>query len=255
VNENDTQKLLADADFVTLTSGGNDVLGLAAAAAQTLTGKDYKKVSKIPAIVKNETVAKSLLKYLNDESVQAQLDEFLTSFANEYDTLLKQLRTASPNAIILVQTVYNPVSGSSYTALSDCIDTVMLRLNSIIRETVAEQMDDNILLVDIEKAFAGQSETYIRINEDDIHPTKEGHTAIAQALLNALASKETSTAVSASADAITNATANDSTPALSNNTKATNSEDGRIRFLTWFGSAFLVGIAVFLLMRAVHARR
>lgn len=247
VQQTDTSQLLHNASYITITAGGNDILAIAASAAKELTGKNYKKATKIPNLVKNEATAKMLLSYLEQDSVKTQLDTFLENFAADFHNLITTVQTKSPSATILVQTVYNPVSGSSYHSLSDCIDLVVTQVNAIIQEEVYEQNNEKLLLCDTYSLFQNKAEQFIRIEQDDIHPTAEGHKKIAEALMQTLSGETTEDTKSEAAVSTA-----ESTPALSEHASAqpaNNQQSGKNRFLTWSASSFICGLFALMLFK------
>lgn len=246
VQQEDTSELLRKASYITITAGGNDILAIAASAAKEITGKNYRKATKIPNLVKNEATAKLLLSYLEKDSVKEQLNQFLDAFTADFHNLIQTVQTKSPNAVVLVQTVYNPASGSSYKSLAECIDIVLTQINAIITDEVYEQDNDKLLLCDTYTLFANQSEQYVRINEDDIHPTAKGHKMIAEALMLTLSGKPIT---SLTTEEPANASTASSTPALSEHASAKRTQTGKRRFLTWAGTSFVCGLVAFMLLK------
>lgn len=177
---------LSNAAYISITTGGNDILKIAADTARNVTNTNYKKAKKIPKYIKNENVAKLILRYLKKGSTKEKLDEFLDTFTQNYHALLEELNELNPNAIILNQTIYNPASGSEYESLAEAIDYVTVKMNAVITDEVYEQNSERILLTDTYALFKDQSPRYVRIMEDDIHPTKEGHQLIADSLYETL---------------------------------------------------------------------
>lgn len=184
--DEELRKRLSNATYISITTGGNDILMIASEAADNITHTDYTKAKKIPKYIKNENVAKMILLYLQQGSTKDKLEEFLETFTENYHALLEELTKLNPNAIILNQTIYNPASGSEYESLAQAIDYVAIRMNAVITEEVYEQNSDRILLTDTYTLFQNESPRYVRIMEDDIHPTKEGHQLIATSLFETL---------------------------------------------------------------------
>lgn len=252
----ENEKLLKQADYITITAGGNDVLSLAAEAAKAITSKDYSKAKKIPKVMKSETTAKLMLSYMNTDEIQSKISDFTTTFANKLHSLLNAIKEKNNHGTIMIQTVYNPASGSEYTSLSECVDTVIVKINAIIKEEVSEREDENIKLLDTYTLFKNQSDNYVRINEDDIHPTKEGHTLIAKGLYDLITTgsvnyqaltktdNETSDVISDAAQAT-----NSQNDANNEETEEAKAEQGRVRFLTWAGLSFVAGLIFYLLFK------
>ena len=228
------RKKIRKASYISLTTGGNDILDIAAAAAKKVTGKNMRKSKKIPKMMKSDTTAALLLSYLEDDSVKQQVDAFVTEFSEKFHDTITILRQENPNAVIIVQTIYNPASGSEYEYLSKCIDTILPSINAVIADEVYEQNSENLLLLDTYRLFKNHANTYVRILKDDIHPTKKGHEVIATALLYTIEGKSVDTLFP-----------EDSKTVAANEVSATNSENGKKRLLMWCSLGFFIALLSF----------
>lgn len=184
--DKELRKRLSNATYISITTGGNDILKIASDTAKNITHTNYRKAKKIPKYIKNENVAKMILLYLQKGSTKEKLNNFLNTFTENYHALLEELIALNPNAIILNQTIYNPASGSEYESLAQAIDYVTVKMNAVISDEVYEQDSERILLTDTYALFKNQAPRYVRIMKDDIHPTKEGHQLIADSLYETL---------------------------------------------------------------------
>lgn len=184
--DKELRKRLSNAAYISITTGGNDILKIASDTAKNITHTNYRKAKKIPKYIKNENVAKMILLYLQKGSTKEKLNDFLNTFTENYHALLEELIALNPNAIILNQTIYNPASGSEYESLAQAIDYVTVKMNAVISDEVYEQDSERILLTDTYALFKNQAPRYVRIMKDDIHPTKEGHQLIADSLYETL---------------------------------------------------------------------
>lgn len=245
---------IEQADYITVTAGGNDILALAVSSAQAVTKKDYKNAKKIPKIVKSNTTAKLLLKYMKKEQVQKEIRKFLDDFSNDFSELLDTVSHENPDTVILVQTIYNPAKGSKYQALSECIDSVLKDVNEEIKQCVNEKEDSRILLLDTYSLFEDHADLYVRIGKDDIHPTKEGHQFIATALYQTVLGHNPSNTNTIKENQDTKET-------LTTNIQTENEQDsnaliiGKQRLLTYFGTAFMITmicVLIFQYFRKMH---
>lgn len=245
---------LKNASVVTLTAGGNDILHLTAAAAKKYTGKDFRKSNSIPSFVKNETTSQLLLSYLKKERIQKELTIFLEEFESDFRTLLETIRKEAPNATIVVQTIYNPASGSEYESLAKCIDVVLPKTNDIIRKIVNEEnektsnQENKILLLDTNHLFDQQAPIYVRVEEDDIHPTQAGHRLIANQIMILLENQR----LSKDQKQLTK-------HASTTNIRSTNSDQYRKRALTFLSVGFILGLFILCLATIIgelyHSRK
>lgn len=174
------KKRLKEADYITITDGGNDALAFATKTEKKLTRQNYKKATRIPPVLKNKLVSDVMFSYFKRASTQKKLNVFYKQFSDDYNTLIKLLRELNPDALLLTQTIYNPVSGSDYGALADSVDLVLSSMNPIISEATYEE--ENAALLDTYQLFYKNAPRYIRVEKEDIHPTKLGHETIAEGL-------------------------------------------------------------------------
>ena len=236
------------AKYITITAGGNDIVNLTAAAAEKYTGKSFRNAKAIPKFAKNEATAKLLLSYLKSSEIQNQLANFLSTFHQDYTELLDTVRRLAPNATILVQTIYNPASGSKYHALSECIDQVMPQANAIIRECASKE-DNSILLLDTYQLFQNNAPTYVRIQQDDIHPTEAGHQLIAMKLAQLLKYGQKNEKTQTVAN---RAQSNTVTPINETQENATYFAN---RFLTFVSLGFILGLCILCGIRIWYCER
>ena len=95
------------------------------------------------------------------------------SFRLCYEKLLNELQTASPNTVLILQSIF-PVASTCHTITNDMID----RANAVIHEIAAER---GLLYVD-QKSTLADSEGFLKpeycYSEDGIHLTKSAYDAI-----------------------------------------------------------------------------
>lgn len=102
------------------------------------------------------------------------LDGILRELEDNLDSILTRLRELNPEAPILLQTLYNPF----YNPLRGACAAMIDRLNGVYRDYLQEHPGAYRLL-DVAAAFEGHPEY---ISSDNIHPSQEGHQAIARVL-------------------------------------------------------------------------
>ena len=157
---------LADADVVTLSVGGNDFLSnLNFDAFFSFLQGDTSKLQEIANV-----------------GVEALSENF--------PKIVEKIKELSPNAILILQTVYNPYMAFSTvaagnTVFSDYVDTQIQRLNAIITSYAEEER--GIYLCDVYKAFSTSADmTLVNATPDplmiDPHPSLRGHQCIADTM-------------------------------------------------------------------------
>lgn len=142
---------LEKADIISISIGGNDFL-----------------LGNLMQLIFNAMV-------LNDYT---PLDNIAAKFYENFSTIIDIINEHNPDAVILMQTLYNPQSGylrETYQLAAD-------RLNAEIRR-FAENNPGEILIVDVGTALGDDPANFA---SDDIHPSANGNMIIAQEVLNTL---------------------------------------------------------------------
>ncbi|MDR1629441.1 MAG: GDSL-type esterase/lipase family protein [Oscillospiraceae bacterium] len=146
----DIRNDIKTASVISISIGGNDVMGdnLLSVAVQTLINKPDK------------------------------VNEIVHDLRFNLLVIMTRIKELNPNAVIFVQTLYNPMSGS----LKDMYQTVVDKVNPVFAEYL-EKYPGAYYLLDLQKAFNGESK-YIAF--DMTHPSKEGHVKIAEMIVEQL---------------------------------------------------------------------
>lgn len=143
VNNSDNSQYITSADYIQISICGNNFLHSSPASliASALRG-DYSQANAITE-----------------------------SALSELETIVAKIRVLNSDAVLLLQTLYNPYSSVNKKAVSKALEG----LNSGI-EKIAEE-DGNAYIVDVFSAFEGHSDY---IADDTIHPNENGHKVIAE---------------------------------------------------------------------------
>ncbi len=169
------------ADLITIDIGANDVL---------------HTVSMLAAYAMYDMAAPED----EYESIQAELDNSLDQYRSNFETLIDNIKRENPNARIICTTIYNPYKNLHMTiqvpdgevSLSEYTDTVVTRLNNVMREVAA---DKGIEVADSYTAFELTNKTVLNAKNDDtgtnmdIHPNKDGYALMAEAFYQVIKSK------------------------------------------------------------------
>ena len=194
---------ISDADLVTVSIGGNNVLnaaaerfflffadfgvGIFAEYAKTLVGLgDKDRVDRFFA---------ALREALDDDLLRAQVKKGIEKTKTELPAVLKTLREKAPHAFIVIQTVYNPYKGMSidipgifHKDVSALLDEFVRSLNRVITVT-AEEYGCEVL--DVYTEFERSSKDLLNAQTEfaigkpidlDPHPNAYGHELIARML-------------------------------------------------------------------------
>lgn len=108
-----------------------------------------------------------------------QARETVEGFYEDFDTIVKKIRGYNPDAVILMQTLYNPQTGYIGDAYQVAIDILN---EAIVR--YAEENEGEIVIVDVASRLTDSEGDFA---DDGIHPSVQGNEKIAAAVLEKLA--------------------------------------------------------------------
>ncbi|MBQ6264512.1 MAG: hypothetical protein IJK60_03600 [Clostridia bacterium] len=151
---------------------------------ETETVREHVKQADIISITigGNNFLLGNIAKVLFDVIVMDDIssaEQIIEGFYFDYCKIIETIRTLNPDAVILMQTLYNPQTGYTGEAYQTSIDL----LNDAVRRYAGEHpgeieiVDVAAVLTDSEKDFAA----------DRIHPSVAGNEKIAVAVLEKLA--------------------------------------------------------------------
>lgn len=142
---------VAEADLITITIGGNDLLPLI-------------RSGEVP------------------QDLTAQVEALLKSYAANLGGALSDLREINPNARIVVADQYQPVpalkAGAQYATLNQAAAAYTSTLDQVIAAQNAE--GGHVEAVNVVSLFAGRETQMTHIMRGDIHPNQVGYEAIAK---------------------------------------------------------------------------
>lgn len=105
-------------------------------------------------------------------------DEIAANFYENYCKIIAKIRELNPDAVILAQTLYNPMNNPLHEIYQAGAD----RLNAVYHRYLKEN-PKSIVIVDVGKAFEGHPEY---IADDCVHPNSIGNEIIAKLVLKTL---------------------------------------------------------------------
>lgn len=208
---------LENARLITLTVGGNDLMGaLYTYLANTynqandtsytaqdiqlaLTGDASAPVSQLAVLLHLSTSLKSF--------VDTGMAEALEQFQADLIRIVQTLRTLNPTAQIILTNQYNPYgilkNVTSFSSLADQFDTGVGKLNAAIQAAIDQAGVEHLTLVDVYTPFqaaidrdenpCNANATGLSDINPDFHPNALGHTLMAQAVAAALDLPDTAT--------------------------------------------------------------
>lgn len=163
VSGNRTDHLLAHLDRAEVTAAvkNADVISI------SIGGNDYL-TDNVTGLVLDAT-------FRNDYS---RMDRITAQLKLNFAAIIEKIRGLNPDAVILMQTLYNPGKGINKAPYQAAIN----RLNDLIRDYLAAH-PGAFTIVDVAAAF-GTDRTYIA--QDSIHPSARGNERIAEVILQTL---------------------------------------------------------------------
>lgn len=142
---------IAEADIISLSIGGNDFL----TSNMVLLGIEAGAFNNLETF-----------------------DEIAENFYENYCRIIEKIRELNPDAVILAQTLYNPM----HNPLKEIYQAGADRLNAVYHRYLKEN-PGSIVIVDVGKAFEGHPEY---IADDCVHPNSIGNEIIAKLVLKTL---------------------------------------------------------------------
>ncbi len=143
---------IAEADLITITIGGNDMMSLVG------------------------TVDK-----LSEEQLAAKLQELFAQYTENVTAVIGNLRLLNPDATIVIADQYNPIpklaGEAAYAKLLEAAGH-FTKLVDDIAASFANQGAD-IKVAHVAEAFVGSEITMTHILKDDIHPNQYGYETMA----------------------------------------------------------------------------
>ncbi len=183
--DEEVQAAIQAADVISISIGANDML------------TPFMKY--INSIMEEGESYQELFTRLDTEgslvSHVSKLSGYVRPNIEEAKTNLVQIETdllaLNPDVTIVMQTIYNPVEydeaaieasgyGSSYKLLHNYVRNSTNMINEAILAL------EHSRVADVSAAFEGTGWIYIRVQEQDVHPTQLGHALIGATVLNAM---------------------------------------------------------------------
>ncbi len=163
---------IATADVICVSVGGNELLGVFLSVLTKELSKESLKSEKIQGQL--AALIRVFNKEENIEALHAGMSGGVKAFERDFPALIEDLRQQNPEAIIISQTVYNPVLALPLALAAPARQ--FYKYFDEINDTIINTPTD--ILIRPDRAFAGEMKKLIRIEELDIHPSVEGHVRI-----------------------------------------------------------------------------
>lgn len=108
------------------------------------------------------------------------INNICVKYKKNLETILSKIRGLNEDAVVLIQTLYNP----RWDDLREVYGKGIEILNSTISSFTLEHNQDKVLLVDLAAKMKDFDSSYFQA--DQVHPSAKGHQAIAQGVQDVL---------------------------------------------------------------------
>lgn len=166
-------------DYVNHSIPGHTTSNLINRLGEDTVVADLKKADIISiSIGGNNFLMNNLFGLMYDSIVMddhTKYDEIADNFYDEFSEIMDIINTHNDDAVVLMQTLYNPQSGYLRAPYQQGAD----RINAAIEKYNAENPGE-IVIVDVGAALGDDMANYA---DDDIHPSTKGNEEIAKVIL------------------------------------------------------------------------
>ena len=181
----DIQSAVKECSMVCLSIGGNDLLHIFLDAFSEL-GVDLQTDTRYDADMSTADVSSDLYNNFSSEFVQKFIMDYASQFApaasnaaGNIKTISEKIHELNPNAVLVMQTVYQPFESS------DTSKNVMMKplgtFTAMQLTPINQAVRDNApYTADIMTKFSEKPYLYTNIDKMDIHPNALGHMLIAE---------------------------------------------------------------------------
>ncbi len=181
IQDSNISNQLKYSDTIIISIGGNDILHVLYNALGEGLGSDINDFSNIEELVASIGLPQ-LMKI--SKSIEENMPLALEKFENNLVSIIDRIRAVNPEALIIVQTIYNPFeSFEQLEAIQKLSVSTMADFNKVITDSATDDDGNNRYTVsDIASEFTGKANELTNIGKYDIHPNAEGHKVIAEIL-------------------------------------------------------------------------
>lgn len=178
-----------DAALITISIGGNDlimskdiVLAKAVSDRMQAMGLPAQSVQKLIKEINIEGIFNGSA--INFETIDKDIEAIFSSLHQNLSDSVKLLRSVNADAVIIVQTLYNPyINNPEYQIfgfdVGTLIDEYIRRINETYYE-VQSELENTFIIADVASGMNGNSEYFY--TSWDFHPTAAGHAYMAEVI-------------------------------------------------------------------------
>lgn len=178
---------IKDASLVTISIGGNDLIDssnifLAYAVREKLCGMGLPQQT-VENLIKDFKISGTFDgSAVNFETIEIDMENVFICLYSNLSAAVTLIRTSNPNAVVILQTLYNPyLENPEYNIfgldVGVLINEYIEKINSVYY-TIQSETGGNILIADVASGMNGKSEYFY--TSWDFHPTAAGHAYMAE---------------------------------------------------------------------------
>lgn len=193
-NTGETCQAVKNADLITITIGGNDLMNALytyLAGKTGLSSDEVKNALTDKADPNRQKVLLGAMSNISGFASSPEAAQAMTALANNFSAIIGAIRTANPDVTLIVANQYNPYShleGMQGALISSAFEAGIASLNRLISSGAA---NGGYIVADIYTAFKNAADNpcnayfnSIADMELDFHPNAYGHLLIATTILN-----------------------------------------------------------------------
>ncbi len=172
-----------NSDTILISIGGNDLLhvllGMLEDVAPTDSESGDESSQQGGALNIDPLKIAEILSALPEKT-----EEAIAGFETDFEALIVKIREINPEALVVIDTIYDPFEGFEQIPMIDEIAADAIgRINEIIKnKTAGSDGNDRYKVVDVAAAFEGKNKELTNIGDLDIHPNADGHALIFELL-------------------------------------------------------------------------
>lgn len=190
LNKSEVIAAVQDADVITITVGGNDLMNalyeyLADAPGVSMTA-DQIRDGLVNGTIKDPLVLLTLMNSLSGFPSSSHAEDALKTLSTNLSSALEQIKVMNPDVTCIIANQYNPyghIEGEAAAGIVQTFDTGVRALNTTLAGVAQTQ---GVIVVDVYEAFAASTDnpcnahfTAIKDFNLDFHPNALGHGLIA----------------------------------------------------------------------------
>ncbi len=189
LSDTEVSKHVKTSDTILISIGGNDLLHVLLGMLEDTAPTDSESTEDSEDSSQQAPPEGSLnidpLKIAQILStLPEKTEEAITGFETDFENLILRLRQLNPEALVVINTIYDPFEEFEQIPMIDEIAADAIgKINEIIKNKAAgSDGNDRYVVVDIAAAFEGRNKELTNIGSLDIHPNADGHALIFEQL-------------------------------------------------------------------------